>query len=341
MNSSDEATTAPAVKLRQMVNGYRLSQAIHVAAVLGLSDLLADGPRTVQDLAEQASAHPRTLYRLLRALSAAGVYEELDGARFRSTDLGDALRSDAAEPVRDYAAFVGRPYHWQAWSGLLHSAQTGANAFRSVYGVDVWEYRTTHPDESVIFDAAMTANSRFVAASVFDAYDLGRFTELVDVGGGRGAFVAAMLRRWPGLRGVVFDQPHVVSGAAAALAEAGVADRARVVSGTFFESVPGGAEAYLLKNIVHDWLDDEAAAILKVCRRDMLADGVLLLVERVIPGPNRGLDATLSDLNMLVSPGGQERTEAEYTTLLAGAGFRLTRVVPTASDVSILEAVPD
>jgi len=199
--------------------------------------------------------------------------------------------------------------------------------------MDVWEYRARNPEEGAFFDAAMTANSLSVADACFRAYDFGRFAEVVDIGGGRGAFIAAMLRRWPELRGVVFDQPQVVS-------EAEPAEGLRVAAGSFFESVPGGADAYVLKNIVHDWPDDEAVAILRVCQRDMPADAVLLVLERVLPGPNEGLEATMSDLNMLVAPGGEERTEAEYATLLAAAGFRLNRVVPTASFVSIVEAVP-
>jgi hypothetical protein len=254
--------------------------------------------------------------------------------------MADALRSDAPEPVAGYAAFVGRPYYWQAWSSLLHSVRTGDNAFTAAHGQGVWDYRSQHPEESAIFDAAMTGQSRFVAAAVLDAYDFGGFTRLVDVGGGRGAFMAAILGRWPDLAGVVFDQAHVVAGAPELLGRAGVAARCQVVAGSFFDAVPVGADAYLLKHVVHDWPDERAAAILRTCRAAMVEPATLQLVERVIAEPNNGPDAAFSDLNMMVAPGGQERTEAEYAALLATAGFRLTRIVPTASDVFVIEAAP-
>jgi hypothetical protein len=255
-----------AADVRRLVNGFRVSQAIHVAVVLGLSDLLAVGPRSAAELAEQTGCDPRSLYRLLRALATVGVYEELDGQVFRCAPMGDALRSDASEPVAGHAAFVGRPYHWQAWTELLHSVRTGENAFRSIHGRDVWEYRLEHPEESAIFDSAMTSQSQFVAEAVLDAYDFGRFTEVVDVGGGRGAFLSAVLNRWPHLRGVVFDQPHVAEHAHELLRRAGVEARCRVVLGSFFDTVPAGGDAYVLKHVVHDWPDEQAIAILRSCR---------------------------------------------------------------------------
>jgi O-methyltransferase domain/Dimerisation domain len=329
-----------AVEVRRLVNGFRISQAIHVATVLGLPDRVADGPRSFADLAAETGCHPRSLYRLLRALASVGVFEELEGERFTSTDLSNALRADAAEPVAGWAAFVGRPPFWQAWGALLHSVRTGENGFASVHGQDVWEYRAQRPEESAAFDAGMTALSAFVARSVLDVYDFGQFGEVVDVGGGRGALVAAMLKRWPDLRGVVFDQPHVVAGAPELLEAAGVAARSRVVSGSFFDAVPGDGDAYVLKHIVHDWPDDKAVEILRTCRRDMPVGATLLLLERLILGRNEGPDATFSDLNMLVNPGGQERTEAEYAAMLGAAGFLLTRIVPTTSDMSVIEARP-
>jgi hypothetical protein len=172
------------------------------------------------------------------------------------------------------------------------------------------------------------------------AYDFGRFDEVVDIGGGHGAFITAMLRRWPGLAGILFDQPHVVAGAPDLLAEAGVEDRCRIVGGSFFETVPSGADAYVFKNVVHDWPDGAATEILRTCRKNVGESATVLLAERIIAGPNEGLDAAFSDLNMLVAPGGVERTEAEYAMLLATAGFRLTAVAPTASDISLVEARP-
>ncbi len=331
----------PAVEARRLINGFRITQAIHVAVVLGLPDRLGDGPRTAADLATEAGCHPRALYRLLRALATVGVFEELDGERFGPTELSNALRTDAHEPIAGWAAWVGRPPFWGAWSSLLHSVRTGENAFASLHGQGVWEFRAERPDEQAAFDAAMTALSTSVVTSVLATYDFGRFTEVVDVGGGRGTFVAAILNRWPHLRGVVFDQPQVVAGAPELLAAAGVADRCRVEAGSFFDSVPAGADAYVLKSVVHDWPDDESIAILRRCRLGMALHATVLLVERVIPGPNEGADAAFSDLNMLVSPGGQERTADEFAALLSAAGFRLTRIVPCRSDFSVVEAVTD
>ncbi len=235
------------------------------------------------------------------------MFEELEGERFASTALSDALRADASEPVAGWAAFVGRPPFWQAWGALLHSVRTGEIGFIEAHGQDVWEYRAQRPEESAAFDAGMTAISAFVARSVVDGYDFGRFHVVADIGGGQGGLLAAILNRWPDLHGVVFDQPHVVARASELLEAAGVAPRCRVVSGSFFDAVPGGCDAYLFKHIVHDWPDDKAAEILRVCRRDMPATATLLLLERVIERRNEGSDAAFSDLNMLVNTGGRER----------------------------------
>jgi hypothetical protein len=207
-----------------------------------------------------------------------------------------------------------------------------------VHGKDVWTYRGTHPEENAAFDAAMTSVTSVVATSVISTFDFGRFGTVVDVGGGRGGFLAAILNRWPEMRGVLFDQPHVVAGAGSLLADAGVADRCRVESGSFFDGVPGGGDAYVLKSIVHDWPDDRAVEILRSCHRGMHDGAVLLLVERVLQGPNEGVEDAFIDVNMLVGPGGQERTEAEYAALLDAAGLRLRGVVRSPSGTCVLEA---
>jgi hypothetical protein len=329
--------TAP-IEMLRLVNGYRISQAIHVAVVLNLPDRIGDGPRAAADLATEIHCHPRSLYRLLRALATIGVFQELENERFCATELSDSLRTDVPQSVAGWAAYIGRPAYWQAWSALLHSVRTGESGFTSVHGQNVWEYRAQRPQDGAVFDAAMTSLSRQVAESVLDAYDFGRFGEVVDVGGGRGAFMAAMLSRWPDLHAMVFDRPHVVAGAPELLARAAVGQRCRVVAGDFFESVPSGADAYVLKNIVHDWSDDHTVQILRNCRSAASDNATLLIVERVIQGPNQGSVVAFSDLNMLVAPGGQERTEAEYATLLKVAGFHLNRIIPTDGDVSVLEA---
>jgi SAM-dependent methyltransferase len=330
---------SPSAALRRLVNGFQVSQAIHVAAVLGIADLLSDGPRSSDDLAEAADAHPDALYRLLRALASVGVFQEEDGRRFALTPLGDGLRSDASEPMRGWAELIGRPYYFQAWASLLHAVRTGENAFRHVHGVDVWEYRVREPEEGAIFDRAMRDATRRTNRSILGAYDFGRFSTVADVGGGNGALLAALLAEHPDMRGILFDQPQVVETAGEVLRAAGVADRCRIVGGSFFDSVPEGADAYLLKSVIHDWEDAEAIAILRCCRRAVADGGALLLVEWDIGPPNQEWDPKFSDLNMLVAPGGRERTLDEYAELLAATGFRLHRAVPTDSGLSVIEGI--
>jgi hypothetical protein len=335
----DQTSLRPSLALRRLVNGYQVTQAIHVAAVLGIADLLADGPRSSDDLAAATDSHPGALYRLLRALASVGVFREEVDRHFALTELGACLRSDAPEPVGGWAAFVGEPYQWQAWSALLHSVRTGQNAFRHVHGIDSWTFRTHHPELSASFDRAMTSLSRQVVTAVLEAYDFGRFRHVVDVGGGAGAFLAAILARHPAAHGVLFDQPHVVSGAGPILAAAGVASRCQVVGGSFFESVPAEGDAYILKAILHDWEDEPCVQILQTCRRAMAAGTALLVIERELGQPNHDPDPKFSDLNMLVGPMGQERTPAEYASLFVASGFRFVGVTPSAVGTGVYEGV--
>ena len=334
MTQDDES---PAVAIRRMVNGYQVSQAIHVAATLGIADLLADAGRTADELATATGTHPPTLYRLLRALASVKILNERDGQRFELAPLGQPLRSDVADSLAGWAAFIGRPYYWQAWADLLHSVRTGENAFRHVHGTDVWTYRSTHHEESAIFDRAMTSLSRRSNAALLAACDFGSFREIVDVGGGNGALLAAVLAAHPRAQGVLFDRPHVVSGAGSLLERAGVAQRCRTVGGSFFESVPQGADAYVLRAIIHDWDDAASVRILTVVRDALAPAAAVLIIERVIAPPNEGADAKFSDLNMLVGPSGRERTREEFAALLDSAGLRLKRVVD-AGAFSIIEA---
>jgi hypothetical protein len=329
-----------AATLRSLIGGYRISQALHVAASLGIADLLAHGVRTSDELASETGSNPDVLYRLLSALAAIGVFHEDDGRSFSLTSVGDYLRSDAPSSLAGMAAYIGRPYYWNAWGHLQHSVRTGENAFRALHGTTVWEYRADHPEEGAVFDAWMTAMTRAVNASLLEAYDFGRFDTVVDVGGGQGALLAALLDRYPTLRGVLFDQPHVVAGAEQVLERAGVAGRCRVESGSFFDGVPEGGDAYLLKAIVHDWEDGEAAEILRSCRRAMGSAGTLLVVERLLGPPNEGADTKFSDLNMLVAPGGRERTLREFEALFESAGFRLRDRTPTAGPLAVIAASP-
>jgi hypothetical protein len=329
---------APAAELRRLVNGYQVSQAIHVAATLGIADRLAGGPCGSDELAVATGTDPGALYRLLRALASVGVFTELDDRRFELTAVGQHLRAAAAPTLHGWAAFIGRPYYWEAWSHLLDSVRTGENAFRLTHGMGPWEYRAAWPDEGAIFDRAMSSLTGQVSAAVVKAYDFTPFRRVVDVGGGSGAFVAELLSAYPTVSAVVFDQPHVVANLEPVLAGGPLADRCTVVSGDFFSGVPEGADAYVLKSVIHDWPDAESIEILAACRAAGGTGSTILLVERALAGPNEGPDNKFSDLNMLVGPGGKERTVDAYRTLFEAAGCRLTRVVPTASPVMVLEA---
>jgi SAM-dependent methyltransferase len=320
-------------RMRAMVNGYQVSHALSVAAALGISDLLAGGPRTAAELADAAGVHAPTLLRLLRALATVGVYERQDDDRFALTELGATLRSDVPGSVAGWATLVGRPSYVQAWAALGDSVRTGENAFARVHGTSVWEYRAARPEEQAVFDRAMTSLSAPVTEAVARAYDFGRFGSVVDVGGGRGNQLAGILAVHPGVRGVLFDQPEAV-------AAVPPGERMDVVGGDFFAGVPEGCDAYLLKAVLHDWPDDESVAILRSCRRAMAPGGVVLIVEQLLdlaPDPVR---TAFSDLNMLVAPGGRERELAEYGSLLTAAGFSLGRAVPTGTDVFVIEALP-
>lgn len=335
----EQGSPRPSQVLHRLINGYQVTQAIHVAAVLGVADRLVDGPRTSEDLAAATGTCPEPLYRLLRALASVGIVREEDGHRFALTELGDCLRSDAPDSLAGWAAYVGESYHWQAWSALLHTVKTGENAFRHVHGTDVWTFRARNPELSANFDRAMTSLSRQFIGAVLAAYDFGRFATIVDVGGGNGTFLAAILAAHPSTRGLLFDQPHVVAGARPILAAAGVGERCDVVGGDFFESVPAGGDAYLLKSVLHDWEDDECLRILRTCRQAMATGTTLLVIEYELGPPNENPPAKFRDLLMLVAPGGRERTVEEYAALFAAGGFRFVGFTPSAKAMGVFEGI--
>ena len=319
-----------APELRRLIDGFRESQVIHAAAALGLADLLGDEARTSDELAAATGADPRTLYRLLRALAAVGVLREEAGQRFTLTELGRPLRTDAPDSVAAWAVLIGRPYYREAWSRLTDGVRAGENAFRLAHGVGAWEYRIEHPEEGAIFDAAMASGSRALVDSLLESYDFGRFRTAVDVGGGTGALLAGLLAKHRELRGILFDEPHVVE-------DVDLGPRCTVVGGSFFDSVPGGGDVYVLKSILHDWDDGEATAILCSIRRTA---GAVLVIERLVGPPNEGRDAKLSDINILVAPGGRERTLEEFVSLFASAGYRLAGSTAVVGAWHVLDGAP-
>jgi SAM-dependent methyltransferase len=330
----------PAAVLLQMMDGIKVTQLIHVAAKLGLADLLRDGPRGSDDLAAAVGAHPGALYRVLRALASLGIFREVEAGRFAMTPLAEPLRSDVPGSVRAWATVCGEDWHLRMWSDILYSVRTGLGAFPHVYGMGSFEYFQQHQEAGAVFYQAMTDLTAQVSAAVLAAYDFSGLHRIVDVGCGNGTFTEAILQGYPQLTSTLFDIPPVIEAARGVLGAAGLAGRCDFSAGDFFASVPSGGDAYVLKNIVHDWSDERATLLLANCRRAMPAHGRLLIVEMVVQPGNDPSPAKMFDITMLVAEGGQERTEAEHRRLLRAAGFELSRIVPTPSPVSVIEARP-
>ena len=327
----------PELSMRQMLCGYWISQAIYVAAKLGIADQLRDGPRTTAEMAAAVGAHEPSLFRLLRGLSSVGVFAETEPRIFTLTPLADCLRNDAPHSQRAVALMIGEQ-HYVAWGSLLHSVQSGECAFEHVFGENIFTYLGKHPEDARTFDAAMTGIHGRESAAMLDAYNFSGVGTLMDVGGGNGTLLSAVLKKHPAMRGVLFDLPHVVERSQKNLEACGLADRCRTASGDFFQEVPAGADAILLRHIIHDWDDECSHRILSNCRRALPSGGRLLLVESVIPPGNEPDWGKLLDLNMLVMPGGLERTEAEYRALFEATGFSLKSITPTAAGICVLEA---
>jgi O-methyltransferase domain len=332
--------TPPDAALAQLVFGKCISMAISVVAKLRIADLLADGPKSLADLATRTKTHAPSLYRVLRTLASVGVFDEQVNGRFALTPMGEYLRTGVKGSLRGLADFFGSDWSWRAWGHMLEAVQTGRTAFDSVFGEPAFDYLGKHPDESAVFNEGMTGFSSSIAPAVAEAYNFAAFKTVVDVGGGHGVLLNTIVEAYPGVNGIVFDSPHVVIGAEDAIRKAGLTGRCRAIGGDFFQGVPAGGDAYLMKHVIHDWSDDRATTILRNCRKGVNPGGKLLLVEMVIAPGNAADLGKVADLEMLVIASGKERTELEYRQLLAGAGWRLTRVLPTESPTQIVEAEP-
>jgi len=324
-------------QIDEMITAYWVSQAIYAAAKFGIADELKDGPKSVEQLAEATSTNPDALYRLLRALASQGIFAEGEPRHFALTPLADVLRSDVPGSKRALALMAGDE-QFRVWAEIDYSIQTGNIAFDKVYGKPIFEYLGQNPDKARIFDAAMVGIHGRESDIILDAYDFSQFGVIADIGGGNGSQITGILQRHPAMKGILFDLPHVIEAARDRIASANLADRCQLVGGSFFEAVPEGADAYMLRHIIHDWDDEKSHSILQSCHRAMPANSKLLVVESVIPPGNDPFIGKLLDLVMLLIPGGKERTENEYRTLFGKAGFELERVVPTAGEVSIVEA---
>jgi len=330
--------TSPEQQLDQMITGYWTSQAIYAAAKFGISDLLADGPRSVDELAEASSTNAEALYRLLRALASIGIFSESSPKEFSLTPLAEPLRSDVDGSKRALALMSGDE-QFQAWAEIVYSIQTGNTAFDKVFGKPIFDYLSEQPEKSRIFDGAMTGIHGWETGDVLDAYDFSGIEVLADIGGGNGTNISSILKQYPTMKGVLYDLPHVVGRAKEQVDAAGVSDRCQLVGGNFFESVPEGADAYLMRHIIHDWDDEKSLTILHNCHSAMPENSKILVVESVIPPGNERFTGKFLDLVMLLIPGGKERTEFEYRAIFNEAGFELLRIVPTNTELSIVEGV--
>jgi O-methyltransferase domain/Dimerisation domain len=315
-------------RLLALVRGYRISQAIYVAARLGIPDFLADGPREIDELARATGSHPPSLRRVLLFLAGVGVLDKVGPSRFALTEVAALLRTGVPGSLRPSVLLWLDESHWRPWGHLLHTVRTGETSFHHVHGTGVFDYLAGHPEVAAVSTAAMSGNSPAHARLVAETYDFSRMSLVVDVGGGRGRLLATILERYPRLHGILFDRPHVIEDARQIIDAAGVGDRCELVGGSFFDAVPAGGDAYILRNIIHDWEDDQAVAILTNCRRAMATGARVVLVELYLAeDPQAALPVLYSDLEMLVTVGGRERTTDEHATLLARGGLRLAQTI--------------
>jgi SAM-dependent methyltransferase len=340
MHPEPSPAMPPFAALFQMCNAKWVSSAISVAAKLGVADHLESGPKTAKQLADEMNVHEMALYRLLRALTGVGVFHEGDGHLFSHTALSDLLRSNANPSLRNLEMMLIDDWYTKAWTELGWTIETGRAAPEKVFGMSLFEYFSKHPEDAVNFNGAMTDLSKGDGPAVVASYDFSRFEHIVDVGGGVGALLAAILESAPKLRGTLLDMPYVIERAKKGPLLASFTPRCEFVGGSFFEAVPKAADAYIMKHIIHDWDDEHATKILKNCRRAMRPDSKLLVVDRVVGPPNQPDQAKLFDLEMMVNPGGLERSEPEWRRLFGMSGFRLERTIPTPAPQSILEGTP-
>jgi hypothetical protein len=337
---SAESDRAAAATLLRLIWGTHISRAVYAAAELGIADLLAEGPVSTQELAKATGTHEPSLYRVLRLLAALGVFDEQYPRCFSLTVLGDRLRSDQPAGMRSWATFLEALGGVRPFGPILETVKTGRPGFDAVHGMGIFDFLAEHPENAATFDAAMSERTAAFAPSVAEAYDFSDMRTVVDLGGGKGTLLAEILRRHGHLHGVLFETPAVAARAQALLDAIDIADRSEVLAGNFFERVPDRADCYLLANVLHDWDDAQAIEILRNCRRSMARAGKVLIIERLIP--EDGGDAVptlLSDINMLVITGGQERTNDEYGRLLRSAGLRLGAIQPVAFPYGVIEGL--
>jgi hypothetical protein len=329
----------PNAILMQMLFGYAVSRSIGVAAELRIADLISDTSKTADELAKKTGSHPASLYRLLRACASIGVFAEDADHRFGMTPLAEYLRSDHPQSLRAFGEMVTNDMQFQMWAELSYSIETGKRSFDKVFGAPVFDYYASHEKAGSLFNEAMTSLSLGAGFAVLEAYDFSGINKLVDVGGGQGFLLASILKKYPLMQGVLFDNQSIVDASAGILKAHGVASRCETAAGDFFQSVPSGGDAYLMKHIIHDWNDAQCVTILQNCRKVIQEKGKLLIIEMVVPEGNEPSMSKLLDLQMLAILPGRERTTKEYKRLFEQCGFQLTKIIPTQSPYSVIEGV--
>jgi hypothetical protein len=333
-----DSTAAASQQVFQIAMGYMVSTALHAAVRLKIADRLAEGPRAAADLARETGTSEDALYRVLRLLASVGVFSETSGRRFENNTAGEAMQSGRPGSLHDMLLWICDPFHLRVYADAMHSIETGQPAIEKTFGVPVFEYFPRDPELSEIFNNAMTSFSAVVIPAALDVYDFSGIGTLVDVAGGHGQVLTSVLQRYPAMRGVLADLEHVLAGARPRILELGLEDRCRTEAIDFFKAVPAGGDAYIMKHIIHDWDDDRAALILQNIRKAMQPGGRVILLESVLLPGNQPDFGKIIDLEMLLMPGGKERSEAEFRALFQRAGFELTRIVPTKSALSVIEA---
>ena len=329
----------PPLQMLQIISGFWIARCVYVAAKLEVPDLIADQPKTAEELSAETSTHAQSLFRVLRALASVGIVTQDQSNRFGSTPLSETLRSNVPGSIRAFALTELGEEHYPAWGELLYSVRTGGIAFDKAFGEPIWEFFAKHAENAQIFNDAMSAMTAQANDAVHAVYEFAGIDTIADVGGGHGGLITSILKKNPRMRGILFDAPTVIEGAKPKVAESGVGDRCQLVTGDFFKSVPEGADAIVMKWIIHDWNDEQSVAIMKNCQRALPENGKLILIEAVVPATSELHFSKFIDLNMLVMTGGRERTESEFRKLYEDSGFKLTRVVPTESPFSVIEGV--
>jgi len=330
----------PDVILMQMLFGAQMQRSVCLASRLGIPDLLATQSQTAEELADKTGMNAPSLYRLLRTLASIGVFSETADRKFELTPISSLLRSDVSNSVRDFAVMMGEDWIWQAWGELPYSVETGGVAHEKVQGMGSFEFFQKNEESGKVFNAAMTNFTRAIIPAVIEGYDFSGVNRLVDIAGGHGLLLAGILKANPHLQGVLFDLPFVIEGAGEMLQKEDVSDRVELASGDFFESVPAGADAYMMKHIIHDWDDESSIKILQNIRSAMNEKGKVLIIEMVVPEGSEPHPSKALDILMLVMEGGKERTKDEYRKLLDATGFKMTRIIPTKSPYSLIEGEP-